>query len=541
MMFYTQLFTSKKGPLAKIWLAAHWERKLTKAHVFECNLEKTVKDIIAPKMKIGLRTSSHLLLGVVRIYSRKAKYLLADCSDAFVKIKTAFRPGQTDLPQGDLEATIKSITLMEEFTDFDAQLPDPSNINMMDHFSLNQCRTEEITLKEDLGFFKISDFDTQSTQPGLLDMSFQLTPHTDTFGDEGKGYDILDFLTHSNEGEPEALIPQPPQNENEDSYASNNQDIETSNSVIAEPSTVNVTLLQNEDEAFALDPVPVTPTFEKKRVTRKRKLIVDEAKQLTNDAIKKQLMDYSDLMAPLDLAPPTRELMMWKESGGADKLLSQPCSSLISPDINELFVQNIFERKYSHVPEQDTEPVRHSEEDVHREMSSLNTGSVSVRDSTVEPEVTRLTEQMDDNLIQNKQDTSPEHLFMEMDHPDLSHPELPSEDSLFVQQSHVEQDSLSTLQTQSMLNSQDFGERRIIRQAEKLLGVLQTTHMSHSSGSFSLNALCEGNSRLQAATTFFCFLVLKKRQVLELQQSAPYEDILATPGPKFSDLTEGLF
>jgi len=40
---------------------------------------------------MALRTSGHLLLGVVRIYNRKAKYLLADCNEAFVKIKMAFR------------------------------------------------------------------------------------------------------------------------------------------------------------------------------------------------------------------------------------------------------------------------------------------------------------------------------------------------------------------------------------------------------------------------------------------------------------------
>ena len=43
------------------------------------------------QVKMALRTSGHLLLGVVRIYSRKAKYLLADCNEAFVKIKMAFR------------------------------------------------------------------------------------------------------------------------------------------------------------------------------------------------------------------------------------------------------------------------------------------------------------------------------------------------------------------------------------------------------------------------------------------------------------------
>lgn len=50
MVFFTQLFTSKRGPLARIWLAAHWEKKITKAHVFECNLEATVEDIISPQV-----------------------------------------------------------------------------------------------------------------------------------------------------------------------------------------------------------------------------------------------------------------------------------------------------------------------------------------------------------------------------------------------------------------------------------------------------------------------------------------------------------
>ena len=36
---------------------------------------------------MALRMSSHLLLGVARIYYRKVKYLLTDCNDALVKIK----------------------------------------------------------------------------------------------------------------------------------------------------------------------------------------------------------------------------------------------------------------------------------------------------------------------------------------------------------------------------------------------------------------------------------------------------------------------
>lgn len=51
-MFYAHFVLSKRGPLAKIWLAAHWDKKLTKAHVFECNLESSVESIISPKVSL---------------------------------------------------------------------------------------------------------------------------------------------------------------------------------------------------------------------------------------------------------------------------------------------------------------------------------------------------------------------------------------------------------------------------------------------------------------------------------------------------------
>ena len=73
----------------------------------------TTMTILSSQVKMALRTSGHLLLGVVRIYSRKAKYLLADCNEAFVKIKMAFRPGMVDLPEENREAAVNAITLPE--------------------------------------------------------------------------------------------------------------------------------------------------------------------------------------------------------------------------------------------------------------------------------------------------------------------------------------------------------------------------------------------------------------------------------------------
>ena len=87
-MFYSETLLAKTGPLARVWLAANLERKLTKQNVLTSNLEENVQNIIGSgQAPMALRLSGQLLLGVVKIYSRKARYLLDDCNDALHKIK----------------------------------------------------------------------------------------------------------------------------------------------------------------------------------------------------------------------------------------------------------------------------------------------------------------------------------------------------------------------------------------------------------------------------------------------------------------------
>lgn len=87
-MFYSETLLSKTGPLARVWLSANIERKLSKTHILQSNLQDSVEAIITPNQApMALRLSGQLLLGVVRIYSRKARYLLDDCNEALMKIK----------------------------------------------------------------------------------------------------------------------------------------------------------------------------------------------------------------------------------------------------------------------------------------------------------------------------------------------------------------------------------------------------------------------------------------------------------------------
>lgn len=80
--------------------------------------------ILFPEVPIALRLSSHLLLGVVRIYSRKVNYLFDDCSEALLKVKQAFRSTAVDLPPEESKAPYHSITLPETFDLDDFELPD---------------------------------------------------------------------------------------------------------------------------------------------------------------------------------------------------------------------------------------------------------------------------------------------------------------------------------------------------------------------------------------------------------------------------------
>ncbi|KAG0253315.1 sister chromatid cohesion protein 1 [Mortierella polycephala] len=138
-MFYSEAILSKKGPLAKVWLAAHWERKLSKNQFLQTNIHSSVDAIMGTdQAPMALRLSGQLLLGVARIYSRKTKYLLEDCNEALVKIKVAFRSDAStkgdsnllmldgtaaDFPADHSRAAFNAITVPDAATEFDLLLP----------------------------------------------------------------------------------------------------------------------------------------------------------------------------------------------------------------------------------------------------------------------------------------------------------------------------------------------------------------------------------------------------------------------------------
>ena len=124
-MFYNDNILAKKGPLANIWLAAHWDRRLSKAQIVQTNIQQSVTSIVQGALPpMALRLSGQLLLGVSKIYSRKARYLLEDCTDALLRLRITSQPA-VNLPQVASKAGHAAITIAAPANFEDALAPEP--------------------------------------------------------------------------------------------------------------------------------------------------------------------------------------------------------------------------------------------------------------------------------------------------------------------------------------------------------------------------------------------------------------------------------
>ncbi|KAG6292071.1 hypothetical protein E4U09_003573 [Claviceps aff. purpurea] len=133
-MFYSETLLQKSGPLARVWLSANLERKLSKNHILQSNVTDSVEAIITPNQApMALRLSGQLLLGVVRIYSRKTRYLLDDCNEAMMKIKMAFRSsGNNDLAANMQMPNREALLLPDLITPYDnLELPPPPDASWL--------------------------------------------------------------------------------------------------------------------------------------------------------------------------------------------------------------------------------------------------------------------------------------------------------------------------------------------------------------------------------------------------------------------------
>ncbi|XP_035659203.1 double-strand-break repair protein rad21 homolog [Branchiostoma floridae] len=625
-MFYAHFILSKKGPLAKVWLAAHWDKKLTKQHVFETSIEGSVESILHPKVKMALRTSGHLLLGVVRIHNRKAKYLLADCNEAFVKIKMAFRPGVVDLPEENREAAVATITLPEVFHDFDTTVPDLNDFDMQ-AFTMNQSRVEEITMREDVGNINMMETDAFGDLPFddkemlrdasnmdetlyntadasnlLLDSDHNKKDETvekrhpelryddpikDDFGgapgDGILGADFLGATAGDLFGEapgatgdisigPEIAATPIPEQANDKERAGPSGELQPDQNATAVAD--QTTLVPNEREAFALEPLEVTGPapavagVKETRVRKKRKLIVDPVIELASSEIRAQLEDTSDIVTTLDLAPPTKKLMQWKEMGGVDKLFTMPCRAVGAKVLLAIFHRNLTtvipedlrEEKGSTVDDEErmeTESTEMGRDDIYDDGPMSFGGPASVSSLGSVPEPLPMGDDDDDDDLPPKSVEPPEVPERRPSPAPEEQNQLGGVEDLFggaADSPAVDLPPMSPVKTPSSSPRKSYRprgggggdsshtneteeeqeERRLNKRTTQMLHVMDRT--MGSAGSITFFEMTKKHTRKQAASKFYTLLVLKKQTAIEVEQKEHFSDILITKGPKFNSL-----
>ncbi|XP_018411884.1 PREDICTED: double-strand-break repair protein rad21-like protein 1 [Nanorana parkeri] len=505
-MFYTHVLLDKHGILAKIWIAAHWHKKLTKSNIFECNLEMAIKNIVSAKMVMSLRISGHLLLGVVRVYNRKTKYLLTDCSDSLLKMKLAFRPDSSemlDLSDTNQEAQYKSITRQEEFYDFNNQLPDLNNIEAVDHFTLNQSRVEDITMKEDYNrqciqesignldplreeFNNESSFEvsTNSVLPessfvGLNEDAENLFNH-DLFGDEDTAANVFAYSTLFAE------------------YNPLDMDASKEVTLLASPLAQEQYL---EGELLA-------EIEKRKRTRKKRNLTVDDSKQISSTFFRQQLEDTLDTLTTMDIAPPTHCMMEWKKTGGVQWLLSEPAQPVINTDLQMLFTQN-------------------QRSETGKSNRSATTKK-KAQEMPSEPEVeTQQQDQEEQDLPQLEATAVTDISSTFSEEPSGMH-ELPGFDQQVAHES-------SLVQEEPTESIQESDEHQWAKRTQKMLNCLKEINQS-GVNSFNFNTICENDKKKEAATKFYSLLVLKNKNAIRMVQNSPYGNIIVMPGPQFHTL-----
>eukprot|EP01107_Rhizomastix_libera_P002502 TRINITY_DN14367_c0_g1_i1.p1 TRINITY_DN14367_c0_g1~~TRINITY_DN14367_c0_g1_i1.p1 ORF type:complete len:550 (+),score=172.17 TRINITY_DN14367_c0_g1_i1:112-1761(+) len=546
-MFYSQFVLARHGPLARVWLAAHWDKKLTKAQIFMTNVKKSADHIARPDVPMALRMSGHLLLGVVRIYSRQVRYLLQDCADALVKLKMAFRPGVVDLPDDQLFAPLAAITIALD--DVDGARADTAHESILERskgaliepfvqnmegisldttslFAWNDhtAKHQDITLAEaDISEFGLSQGRISLMQtPEVARSAASISLSGVKEGIEGAAGRISGISMQTPEVQRAAELASVDEGVPGE-FGDVGESLDVSTSIIPEASRLSVASaaggiaesFADGGEAFALPEAEAAPLYEIAEVAepevapgRKRKPItVDEAVIIPGEEMKKNLADTAPLQREPMTAPPSKRAMtkLEKEIKGIQSAFSLPNVEGLAPELAALFATAIAAAQSHPHPE---EAEKAAEEEALPPLipqESYREGVSYDMPETFEPDYT----------------TAPEpELHMEVER------EKSREEIGEIGEKESEQKNISAE------GSFVSGETWSVRSA-RMLAFLRKVMTSRT---ITYRTLVEGKTRHIVAGTFFELLALKGKGVVELKQDTPYGEIEIAKTEKFDAL-----
>ncbi|KAJ5545153.1 Rad21/Rec8-like protein C-terminal [Penicillium sp. DV-2018c] len=367
-MFYSETLLSKTGPLARVWLSANIERKLSKSHILQSDIESSVNAIVDQgQAPMALRLSGQLLLGVVRIYSRKARYLLDDCNEALMKIKMAFRltnnndlastvvaPGGITLPdvltESDLFTNLDTSLLFPQTLDLEPAAKQPGGMDFGSQLlpdssfrrsvSQEPARLEDPSLVDlDLGEDELPLGNYSSMEVGR-DAPAPRPVEEDLFSDAGKfndgddleldlgDDDAMDKMDLAEDGHDNLndLLPDAPMDFGNDEdlaggetpRAAENRFGRDSESPLSDAGSVQMHQLEEEFNREVSATPDAVGAQQGQRVKRQKLMELDEAVAISSSQFKEQQKDRSSILKPASFLPrdPVLLTLMTRQQNG---------------------------------------------------------------------------------------------------------------------------------------------------------------------------------------------------------------------------------
>ncbi|KVI00635.1 Rad21/Rec8-like protein, N-terminal [Cynara cardunculus var. scolymus] len=381
-MFYSHNLLARKGPLGTVWCAAHLQSKLKKSNYVTVNIPSTVEQIMNPQVPIALRMSGHLLLGVVRIYSKKLEYLQHDYNVLRIDISKAYTYADINLPEDANQAKFESITLPENFAldvldvdDYDpfgspdTHLRRHEDISLMDQspvsLSKNGNRTPAgyimISLGEDVSRTpSVSRYNSRSSPMPMEASSHPLSPPETTavvqepdpnnqmgsgdsfIDDDNVTREVLRDAIHDDYLNMASLMPS--DREEPDLVLEKQLSLEINN---GSPALGEILVSGLASSPMAVQPSPSVepaPAAEQPRAKR-RKMQYDKATVLTNEFMKKSLDDPSNLLRKRKGV--CSSLGVWKLNNTLkkEKVLFEPVITGLCHNLSQMFETGYMSKK----------------------------------------------------------------------------------------------------------------------------------------------------------------------------------------------------
>ncbi|KAF8399912.1 hypothetical protein HHK36_015782 [Tetracentron sinense] len=200
MRLYSNCSLSRKGPLGTIWIAAYFHNRLKKHLVVETDISTSVDKILLDEIPVfTYRVLGYLLLGIVRIYSKKVNYLFHDCREVLIKVND-FTVSKKVYPRKEaISAPYLSITLPDKFEldAFDLEILEDScgggnvkpreEIMLEDawenegnkHYSLNKYHHEELDACLEIysnGCTLVEEYVEDVLSPHMMEIDMLVSP-----------------------------------------------------------------------------------------------------------------------------------------------------------------------------------------------------------------------------------------------------------------------------------------------------------------------------------------------------------------------------